>query len=144
MQSEARNVAAAVFLRRGTDGWQVLIARRNQTHGNPAMRGLWEFPGGKQEAGETIFQCLEREIKEELCVPCKAKRVIIESPYVYDFGAINLIAIEADLLSEDWTLTVHDAIEWVPVQDLPNYHFPPADEPVVKKLRRDYSIVNMT
>jgi 8-oxo-dGTP diphosphatase len=134
--TKIQNVAAGVFFKRIDGQTHVLIARRNQTHGNPAMRGLWEFPGGKQEAGETILQCLEREIREELCVPCRAKGVIIEVPWNYDFGAINLVAVEAEFLSEDWTLTVHDAIKWVPVAGLGAYQFPPADKGIIEKLQK--------
>jgi mutator protein MutT len=125
-----RNVAAGVFVKDG----KVFIARRNQTHGNSAMRGLWEFPGGKQEKGETILQCLEREIMEELCVHCTAKRVLMESPYDYDFGAINLVAVEAEFAGEDFTLTVHDAARWVEIVSLGSYAFPPADAPVTRML----------
>jgi 8-oxo-dGTP diphosphatase len=137
-----RNVAAGVFFKQAGGQTLVLIARRNQSHGNPAMRGLWEFPGGKQEAGETIFQCLEREIKEELCVNCKAGPIIIEVPYTYNFGSINLVAIRAELLSDDHDaeldikLTVHDALEWVPLNQLKDYKFPPADEAVIRALAR--------
>jgi 8-oxo-dGTP diphosphatase len=124
-------VAAAIFRR----GDSVLILRRDGIHGNPAMRGLWEFPGGKREAGETVFQCLEREIREELQVPCKAERVLAEAPYTYDFGHINLVAIEATLLCDDIRLTVHDALVWAPVAALGDYEFPPADKGIIEKLQ---------
>jgi 8-oxo-dGTP diphosphatase len=124
-------VAAALFLREG----KVLILRRDHVHGNPAMRGLWEFPGGKLEEGETLFRCLEREIAEELHVPCKARRIIAEATYAYDFGQINLVAIEADLLSNDICLTVHDDAKWVPIAELKASDFPSADKAIIEKLQ---------
>jgi 8-oxo-dGTP diphosphatase len=79
VEDAIQNVAAGIFIKNG----KVLIAQRNLTTRNPAFRGLWEFPGGKQEEGETIFQCLEREIMEEFGVQCRADKILIESPYTY-------------------------------------------------------------
>jgi mutator protein MutT len=125
-----QNVAAGIFIKDGN----VLIARRNLTTRNPAFRGLWEFPGGKQEKGETIFQCLEREIMEEFGVQCRADKILLESPYTYDFGTINLVGITGELLDENLTLTVHDTFQWVKIRELPNYSFPPADLPLVERI----------
>ncbi|AEF80348.1 (deoxy)nucleoside triphosphate pyrophosphohydrolase [Leadbettera azotonutricia] len=131
MKDAIQNVAAGIFIK----DRQVLIAQRNRTTRNPAFRGLWEFPGGKQEEGETILQCLEREIMEEFAVRCRADKILIESPYAYDFGAINLVGISGELLDENLTLTVHDAYRWVRIEDLPNYAFPPADLPLIEHIK---------
>ena len=58
------HVVAAIF----TKGEKVLACRRAPHKSSP---GLWEFPGGKVEAGESSFAALEREIKEELGFECK-------------------------------------------------------------------------
>lgn len=60
-----KNVAAALVI----NDSHILIARR-ATGEN--LAGYWEFPGGKQEAGETIQQCAQRELEEELSLPCIA------------------------------------------------------------------------
>lgn len=122
-----RQVAAALIFRQG----RILIARRapDQKHA-----GLWEFPGGKQEEGETIQQCLEREMKEEFGVSCTAGQIFMESPYIYAQGAINLIGIFTELHQEHLILSVHDEIVWIAVSELLNYPLSPADIPIAKSL----------
>lgn len=126
-----KNVAAAIFLK----GDFVLIARRAQ---NEKLHGYWEFPGGKQEVGETIFECLEREILEEFNVRCKSKDIYCESVYNYNTGTIRLIGILSELLNESIQLNVHDAYQWVDVNELLEYNLSPADITIAKKLIQDY------
>lgn len=126
-----KNVSAAIFLENNF----VLIAKRGK---NEKLSGYWEFPGGKQEENETIFECLEREIKEELNVRCKAKDIFFESFYNYDSGSIRLIAILSNLLETQIELRVHDEYKWVDINDLIEYDFAPADIPIVNKLIDNY------
>lgn len=126
-----KNVSAGIFIQANS----VLITKRADKE---LLAGYWEFPGGKQEREESIFECLEREILEELNVRCKANKVYFESIYNYDNGTINLIAILSDLLESNIELTVHDEYKWVNINDLINYKFAPADIPIVKKLMCDY------
>ena len=122
-----KNVSAAIFLKSNS----VLIAKRGNGEN---LAGYWEFPGGKQEQNETIFECLEREILEEFNVKCKAKEIFCESIYNYSNGVIKLIAIFSDLLDNKFELRVHDNYEWVRIKDLLNYNLAPADIPIAKKL----------
>lgn len=126
-----KNVSAGIFLQNSS----VLIAKRGQ---NEKLAGYWEFPGGKQEENETIYECLEREILEEFNVKCKAKEIFAESIYKYDNGTIKLIAIYSDLLDNRIMLNVHEEYRWVIISDLANYKFAPADIPIVEKLINDY------
>lgn len=126
-----KNVAAAIFILDNS----VLIARRASKED---LAGYWEFPGGKQEEGESIFECLEREIFEEFNVKCNAKNIYSESIYTYEKGAINLIAIQAELLDSAIELSVHDSYKWVKFDDLIHYNFAPADIPITQKLIIDY------
>ena len=126
-----KNVAAAIFIQDGS----VLIARRAN---NETLAGYWEFPGGKQEKDESIFECLEREISEEFNVRCKATEIYLESIYSYEKGTINLIAILAELLESCIKLSVHDNYKWVKFDDLIHYNFAPADIPITQKLIIDY------
>jgi mutator protein MutT len=115
-----QDVAAAIFIRNST----VLIAKRNQSGSLP---GYWEFPGGKLEGGETIFECLEREILEEFNVRCKAKSIFAETVYEYEHGSIRLISMLADLLSDTIELRVHEDYRWVEISRLSEYMLAPAD-----------------
>lgn len=72
-------VAAALAIR----DERILLTRRAP---GQQLEGLWEFPGGKQEPDETIQQCIEREIWEELSLSCTAKQVFAVSIYQYEGG----------------------------------------------------------
>jgi len=122
-----RQVAAALIIR----GNRILIARRAPTQKHA---GLWEFPGGKQEDGETIQQCLEREMREEFGVTCTALHIFMESPYVYAQGAINLVGIITELHQEQLILSVHDAVAWVAISELLAYALSAADIPIAEAL----------
>ena len=66
---------------------RILIARRSHNKSNAA---LWEFPGGKQEPGETMPECLRREISEELHLDIEVGSFFMNSVYEYEQGAICL------------------------------------------------------
>lgn len=118
----------AAIIRKGDT---VLLTRRKQ---GQRMAGYWEFPGGKLEEGETLQACLERELFEEFKWSTKAGEVITKSTYNYPQGSILLVALEAEILSGDPVLTVHDKMEWVPIPQLLNYQLAPADIPIAKEL----------
>jgi|GEM_PF-628422 len=120
-------VSAAIITQEDT----VLLARRAPSE---KLAGYWEFPGGKQEEGETIQQCLEREIKEELEVDCIATDIFAKSVYEYAGGKICLVAVRAELKSQSFNLNVHDEVEWVSYSELLDYKLAPADIPVAEKL----------
>ena len=122
-----KEVTAAIIFKDDT----VLITRRKK---GETLEGLWEFPGGKIEAGETPQLCLERELLEELELNVKAHNILAESKYHYENGAIKLIALRTEVLSGRITLHVHDKAIWVPFSELLNYELAPADIPIAKKL----------
>jgi len=126
-----REVSAAIIIENG----KILLTKRNSTGNLP---GYWEFPGGKRENNETIFECLEREIKEELNVSCKALNVFAESIYEYEDGTIKLIAIIAILISKNIILSVHDEYVWTEISNLLNYKLAPADIHIAKLLLEEY------
>lgn len=121
-------VTAAVAERDG----QFLIARRAP---DQKLAGAWEFPGGKVEPGESLQQCLERELLEELGVHSVAGAVLTESLYRYDHGEFLLKAIKVDLLDDQFLLTAHDQIRWLPAEDLLKLDLAPADIPIAEFLR---------
>ena len=108
---------------------KILLARRSadDRHG-----GFWEFPGGKVEVGESLAECLERELLEELGVLSKVGGVVCTSEFTYDHGSIRLIALDATLMPGDLRLTSHDRIEWVELSHLLEYELLPADIPIAK------------
>ncbi len=123
-----RTVTAAI-IRKGT---RVLLTRRS-----PGERheGYWEFPGGKLETGETLEECLEREILEELGVESVVGDVITTSDFTYEYGSIRLIALKTTIGSEMFSPTSHDLISWVELTDLPKYKLLPADVPIAQYLQ---------
>ena len=129
-----KTVTAAIIWKNN----QVLLTRRAPKQ---KLAGFWEFPGGKVEEGESLKQCLERELAEELGVESTVGEEIVTSEYHYDHGAINLIAMNTDLLNEDLTLSVHDKAIWVSVDDLMNYQLAPADIPIATYLQEKFSDV---
>jgi 8-oxo-dGTP diphosphatase len=121
-------VAAAIIISKG----KVLLARRKR---GDSHQGFWEFPGGAVERGETIEECLARELEEELGVAAEIGDVIARNEHRTARGGMDLVALRARVASEDFNLTAHDAVEWVEPQDLERYRLAPADEPIAAALR---------
>lgn len=124
-------VAAAALV--DVDG-RVLICRRPQ---GKALAGLWEFPGGKVEPGETPEACLIRELEEELGVTVAQACL---APFVFASHAYDSFHLLMPLyLCRRWSGVVtakeHEAIAWVKPARLGDYPMPPADAPLVAWLR---------
>ena len=108
---------------------KVLICRRAPEE---KLAGYWEFPGGKLEAGESLRQCLERELHEELGLEVRAGEILGRSLYAYEHGEIELVGIRAELLSGEPEKRVHDRLEWVLPERLAGYLLAPADIPLAE------------
>jgi 8-oxo-dGTP diphosphatase len=124
-------VAAAALV--DPDG-RVLICQRPQ---GKQLAGLWEFPGGKVEAGESPEACLIRELQEELGITVTEACL---APFVFASHAYESFHLLMPLyLVRRWTGTVtaheHAAVAWVKPAKLTDYPMPPADEPLVAWLR---------
>ncbi|MBN2050038.1 MAG: 8-oxo-dGTP diphosphatase MutT [Spirochaetales bacterium] len=120
-------VTAAVIRRNGL----VLIGKRRAAD---YCGGLWEFPGGKIEPGESPEECLKRELAEELGIECAVGELLIETLHAYPDRAIRISAFLADILSGEPAALEHDEIRWVKPEDLPSYAFVPADLPIVDRI----------
>ncbi|MFT5699509.1 MAG: mutator protein MutT [Desulforhopalus sp.] len=123
------DVTAAIIQRDG----QILAARRKP---GAHMAGFWEFPGGKVESGESPEECICRELKEELDIETKIGPFFGESCYDYGTKEIRLLCYRVNYLSGTFTLTDHDEIRWLPIDQLLSLKWAPADIPLVKKLVR--------
>lgn len=128
-----KEVTAAIILKDN----KVLIAQRAP---DDKLAGKWEFPGGKIEPGETLEECLKREIREELAVEIEVSDFFGESIYIYQSGAIKLMAFLCKWISGDFTLIVHSRIAWVNHHELDLFDFAPADIPLVEKLKAAFII----
>jgi len=126
-----KNVSAAIIIRNN----KILLGRRSPSIN---LAGFWEFPGGKQDLGKTIQERLERELFEEISAPSIAGEILHESIFKYDGGTINLIGIMTELLDTNFTLSVHDKVEWVQISRLLSYKLAPADIPIAEQIRTIY------
>ncbi|EIU7214838.1 TPA: (deoxy)nucleoside triphosphate pyrophosphohydrolase [Pseudomonas aeruginosa] len=126
-----QSVAAAVIYLND----KVLITRRAP---GEKLAGIWEFPGGKLEAGETPQTCIVRELREELGVESVAGEILTTSLYTYPGGAVELIAVVVSLRSTALKLQVHDLAKWIPPQELLSYDLAPADIPIAEEIIRTY------
>lgn len=113
---------------------RVLIAERPE---GKSMAGLWEFPGGKVEAGETPEDALTREIKEELdielCRSCLAPFNF--ASHSYDTFHLLMPLYLCRTWEGDITPREGQNVEWVRAMHLTRYPMPPADLPLIPWLR---------
>jgi 8-oxo-dGTP diphosphatase len=123
-----REVTAAIIIKDN----KVLIAQRAP---GQKMSGKWEFPGGKTEEGETLEECLKREIFEELDIQIEVLGKFGENIFKYDMGTIKLIAFNCQWVSGEIELSVHSQIKWVSGAEFDQYDFAPADIPFVERLK---------
>ena len=122
------DVTAAVIRKNG----RFLIAQRPV---GGRLGGLWEFPGGKVESGETLPACLRREIREELGVRIKVGPPIISLDHAYTHFKMTLHAFECQLVKgRPRALQVQD-LKWVRIKEVGNYAFAKTDLRIIEALR---------
>lgn len=96
------------------------------------LPGLWEFPGGKVEGGESPPEALVREIREELgCLLTVGDR-ITATRHAYPFATIFLTTYWCALTSGRPALSVHSDLTWLRPHELPQLAWAPADVPTVE------------
>lgn len=123
------HVAAAVI--RGADG-RVLIARRPE---HKHQGGLWEFPGGKVEAGEAVEAALARELHEELGIRVTTSRPLIQVRHDYADLAVLLDVHEVGAFTGEPHGAEGQPLAWVAPRELAHYEFPEANRPIVAAAR---------
>ncbi len=112
-------------------GEQLLIAQRPS---EGLLGGLWEFPGGKQEEGETLEQCLAREIREELAIEIEVGERLAQVEHGFTHFSITLHAFRARYLSGEPQTIGCAAWCWVEPAALGQYAFSRADRRVIEQL----------
>ena len=123
------HVAAAVI--RGKDG-QILIAKRcDDKH----QGGLWEFPGGKVEAGETAQAALARELEEELGILVTTARPLIQVRHDYPDKHVLLDVWDVSAFTGEPHGAEGQPLAWVSARQLSEYEFPAANRPIVAAAR---------
>ena len=112
---------------------RVLIAQRPE---GKSLAGLWEFPGGKIEPGETPEEALIRELDEELGIQTKTACLAPLSFASHSYENIHLLM--PLYVCRKWQglpqAREHAALKWVRPQALRDYAMPPADEPLIAAL----------
>ena len=122
------DVSAALIFRAG----KLLITQRPaKAH----LGGLWEFPGGKREPGETFEQCLVREIREELGVEISVGEMFEEIRHDYPEKSVHLKFFICQLLAGEPQPLACAAVKWIEKPELAAHEFPAADAQLLARLR---------
>lgn len=122
-------VAAGVVFREG----KLLISqRRSEDH----LGGLWEFPGGKLEPGESWVDCLHRELREELGIEVEVDELLYATKHEYPSKRIQIQFYRCHWRCHEPQALGCARFAWIGREELRNYAFPPADEPLVRLLTR--------
>jgi 8-oxo-dGTP diphosphatase len=129
MTSRPHLVVTAAVVER--DGRLLVTRRRRGTH----LEGLWEFPGGKCDPGETLAACLRREISEELDAIAEVGDEIYTVTHEYPERVVELHFLACALDGEPRP-ALGQELQWVAREDLRPEEFPAADAELIERLRR--------
>jgi len=114
----------------GRDGFYLI---RQRPEGS-AMPGVWEFPGGKVEPGESPAEATARECWEEVGLRVEVGRLDCRIIHQYPHGLVELFYFHARLINSDAEPAPRTGFRWVRAGDLPTYTFPPANDAVIADL----------
>ncbi|MCK8117426.1 8-oxo-dGTP diphosphatase MutT [Pseudoalteromonas sp. 2CM37A] len=132
MTTKIVNVAVGVIKKNNA----IFICKRaDEQH----QGGLWEFPGGKVEAGESVFAALKRELSEEvgITIHSSSQLMVIE----HDYGD-KCVKLDIHVVS-NFSGEAHGAegqpSEWVAINQLSHYEFPAANAEIIEKIQARYA-----
>ena len=112
---------------------QILIDRRKQL---ADMGGLWEFPGGKIEPGETVEECIQREIKEELDIEIAVGDRLTTIIHSYETFKVTLHIHDCQYVSGKPQPIECEEILWIEPSEIDRYQFPPANIQIVNLIQQ--------
>jgi mutator protein MutT len=115
-------------------GGRYLITRRGA---DSHLAGLWEFPGGKREVGETLEECLRRELTEELGADFMVGERVETVTWRYPEKTIVIHFFRCRLAGGEIAPQERQAHAWVEPARLSDYAFPPADRELLSRLRSE-------
>jgi 8-oxo-dGTP diphosphatase len=119
-------VCAAIIER---DGRFLITRRQKGVH----LEGLWEFPGGKRESGETLAACLTRELREELDAEISVGKEVLTTRHAYPEQSVELHFLTCELIGEP-APQIGQQMLWAAREDLARLQFPPADLELIRIL----------
>lgn len=121
-------VAAGLIFKNG----KLLVTQRpSGSH----LAGLWEFPGGKCEEAETMPECLQRELHEELGVVVNVRECVETLEHAYPEKVVQLSFFRCELVMGEPTGKEGQALAWIGIDELGDYEFPAADVRLLEKLK---------
>lgn len=128
-------VAVALIKRDPGSPARVLLAQRPQ---GKRLAGLWEFPGGKLEPGETPEEALCRELQEELAIKVRPKGLepLTFASHSYNEFHLLMPLFRCDVWDGDPRGAEGQQIRWVSLDELDGYDYPAADVPLLPSIRR--------
>ena len=125
--------AAVIWNQQG----QILIDRRRL---EGQMGGLWEFPGGKIEPGESIEECIKREIQEELAIEIEVGEHLITIEHTYSHLRVTMTVHHCRHVSGEPQPLECEEIRWVWVDELENFTFPQANTQIIAAIQKNIHI----
>lgn len=121
----------AVGVVRNSEGRILLTRRAKHVH----QGGLWEFPGGKLEADETVLHALQRELREEVGIEVQSARPLIKIHHRYPDLRVLLDVWQVNDFAGIATAHEGQAMRWVEPEQLSEYAFPAANIPIISASR---------
>ena len=116
------------------DAGRVLVTRRAP---DAHQGGLWEFPGGKVEADETLLEALTRELREELGVSVEAAEALMVLEHDYGDKQVRLDVHRVTRWSGEPRALEGQPLAWQPPEQLRNWTFPAANRPILERMLAD-------
>jgi A/G-specific adenine glycosylase len=118
------------------DQGQILIDRRLS---EGLFGGLWEFPGGKIEPGETVQECIRREILEELGIEIEVGEHLISLDHIYTHFQVTLNVYYCRYLGGETQPIACEEIRWVSLSEIDTYPFPKANTKIIAALKETFT-----
>ena len=124
-----KSINAAIALVTRDDG-KLLVCQRKA---DDTFANLWEFPGGKCEAGETLEECLHRELREELDIAARPLARLSTIEHSYPHATVRLHPFVCAHESGQIRHLECQASRWIDPSSLRDYEFPPANESLIEE-----------